>query len=249
MRQLLPEPIDAVDPVGLYAADQRSPQADRPWVMVNMIASIDGATAVSDRSGGLGGPADRMVFRALREVPDAILVGASTVRTEGYGPVRLDEEAVGRRRARGQTDVPRLVIVSGSLELDTTTALFADSTAPPIVVTSATADEVRRRELEKVAEVITAGSTRVSMQEMLGRLLTMGLHTVLCEGGPDLNAQLVASDLVDEWCQTFSPLLVGGDASRAAKGDVMHADGPARFRLRRLLEDDDMLLADYVRDQ
>lgn len=246
MRQLLPHLIDDADPVALYAADARPAPADRPWVMVNMIASVDGATAVAERSGGLGGPADRQVFRALRELPDAILVGASTVRTEGYGPVRLEDEAVDRRRERGQQDTARLVIVSGSLELDVSTALFAESEIAPIIVTSASADDRRRRELETVAEVVVVGAERVSMHDTLRMLRTMGVDTVLCEGGPIVNAQLMAGDLIDEWCQTYSPMLVGGTSTRAAVGDEVSGPIP-HLRLRRLLEQDGMLMADYVR--
>jgi riboflavin-specific deaminase-like protein len=246
MRQLLPDLIDDVDPVAIYGADTRPTPAERPWVLVNMIASIDGATAVAQRSGGLGGPADRQVFRALRELPDAILVGASTVRTEGYGPVRLDDDACERRRARGQASRPRLVIVSGSLELDTTSALFTDSEIPPIIVTSEAADEQRRRSLEELAEVVTVGDTRVSLREALRILRSMGIATILCEGGPIVNAQLIADDLIDEWCQTYSSLLVGGTSSRAAVGEDAMEPLP-RLHLRRLLEQDGMLLANYLR--
>jgi riboflavin-specific deaminase-like protein len=246
VRQLLPHLIDDADPVTLYAADARPAPADRPWVMVNMIASVDGATAVAQRSGGLGGPADRQVFRALRELPDAILVGASTVRTEGYGPVRLEDEAVKRRRDRGQQDTARLVIVSGSLELDATSSLFTESEIAPIIVTSALSDERRRRELSEVAEVVVVGTERVSMHDTLRRLRTMGMDTVLCEGGPIVNAQLMAGDLVDEWCQTYSPMLVGGTSTRAAFGNEV-SDLLPHLRLRRLLEQDGMLMADYVR--
>jgi riboflavin biosynthesis pyrimidine reductase len=184
----------------------------------------------------------------LRELPDAILAGASTVRTEGYGPVRLENEAVNRRQARGQSDTPRLVIVSGSLKLDATSALFTESEIAPIIVTSGAADEQRRRELETVAEVVIAGDTRVSMHEALAKLRMMGIRSLLCEGGPIVNAQLVAGDLIDEWCQTFSPMLVGGTSSRAAVGAAA-ADPLPHMRLRRLLEQDDMLLVDYVRSR
>jgi riboflavin-specific deaminase-like protein len=252
VRQLLPIVIDEVDPVALYAGDDRPSPAERPWVLVNMIASIDGATAIADRSAGLGGPADRAVFRALRELPDAIVVGAETARTEGYGPVRLDADAIERRHARGQASTPRLVLVSGSLELDITSAVFVDSTPPTIVVTHEASDAERRKNLEKVAEVVVAGATRVSMGEMLRTLRKMGIGTVLCEGGPIVNAQLLADGLVDEWCQTYSPLLVGGTSSRAAVGEDAHRDpanddAPERLQLRRLLEADDMLMANYVR--
>ena len=65
MRQLLPHPIDELDPLDLYLADRREPHHGRPWLMTNMIASIDGATAVDGLSGGLGGAGDKAVFRAL----------------------------------------------------------------------------------------------------------------------------------------------------------------------------------------
>jgi riboflavin-specific deaminase-like protein len=248
VRQLLPDFIENADPVALYGADERPTPADRPWVLVNMIASVDGATALAQRSGGLGGPPDRQVFRALRELPDAILVGASTVRTEGYGPVRLEDEAVRRRRARGQSDTPRLVIISGSLKLDATSTLFTESAVAPIIVTTTSSDEHRRRELEVVAEVMIAGDGRVSIHTALHMMRAMGVRTLLCEGGPIVNAQLVAGDLIDEWCQTISPLLVGGTSSRAAVGDE-GADPLPHLRLRRLLEQDDMLLANYVRSR
>lgn len=255
MRQLLPDVIDGVDPVELNAADARPPHPDRPWVIVNMIASVDGATAVEDRSGGLGGPPDRAVFRALRGLPDVILVGAATVRTEGYGPVRLDEDARRRRIDRGVAAVPRLAVVSGSLDLDPDAAMFTESDPAPLVLTCEGADPERRRRLDRVAEVHAVGGQRVSMRSALELLGRLGATTVLCEGGPTVNAQLLAEDLVDEWCQTISPMLVGGTSSRAAVGpgaattdrDGTSRIGPLDMVLARLLEQDGMLLARYLR--
>ena len=78
MRQLVPTPIDSVDPLGLYLTDDRPPPAGRPWVMCNMIASLDGATALDGVSGGLGGAADKAVFRAIRASCDWVLVASAT---------------------------------------------------------------------------------------------------------------------------------------------------------------------------
>ncbi|MEL7209075.1 MAG: pyrimidine reductase family protein, partial [Actinomycetota bacterium] len=55
MRRLLPGPAEAVDPLTEYGGVARSPVDGRPWVMANMVASADGATAVDGVSGGLGG--------------------------------------------------------------------------------------------------------------------------------------------------------------------------------------------------
>ncbi|HET6953281.1 MAG TPA: hypothetical protein VFI47_23070, partial [Acidimicrobiales bacterium] len=52
-----------VDPLTAVAGDERHPPPHRPWLMVNMIATVDGAaTDPGGISGGLGGPADKSVF-------------------------------------------------------------------------------------------------------------------------------------------------------------------------------------------
>ena len=83
-----------------------------------MVASVDGATAIDGVSGGLGGPADKQVFSAIRGVADVILAGAGTVRAERYGPPRTPPSIQAARRARGQAAKPRLAVVSRSLDLD-----------------------------------------------------------------------------------------------------------------------------------
>ena len=83
-----PAPAVVREVAALYQARPRPGAADRPWVRANMVASADGAAALDGRSGGLGGPADRMVFNILRSICDVILVGAGTARAERYKPVR-----------------------------------------------------------------------------------------------------------------------------------------------------------------
>lgn len=105
MRRLHPCPADAVDPVAEYG--RLAPLAGgRPAVRVNMIASIDGASSAGGLSGALGGPPDKAVFAALRCLADVIVVGAATMRAEGYGPARLDGTARARRRGWGLPEVP-----------------------------------------------------------------------------------------------------------------------------------------------
>ncbi len=94
MRQLLPFPRDPVDPATLYG-DLPS-AGTRPTVRLNMIASIDGATAVSGLSGSLGGPADQALFAVLRSQADVVLVAAGTVRAEHYGPSTVPVAVISR---------------------------------------------------------------------------------------------------------------------------------------------------------
>lgn len=114
---LFPRPVADVDPLDVYADPLGEPR-DRPYVRLNMIASLDGAISVDGRSGPLGGPADRHLFQVLRSLSDVVLVGAGTVRTERYGPVRLPEPLRRAREERGQPASVPIAVFTRSLDLD-----------------------------------------------------------------------------------------------------------------------------------
>jgi riboflavin biosynthesis pyrimidine reductase len=236
MRRLLPGPAAEVAPEDAYA--DLPTAAGRPGVRVNMIASLDGAITIDGRSGALGGDADLRVFRALRSLADVVLVAAGTVRNEGYGPPRLADAAQAARRARGQARLPRIAVVSRSLELDWGSRFFAEAPddARPLVVTCAAAPGDGRRRAAEVADVIVAGDEAVDLGGALERLGGDGVASVLCEGGPTLNRALAAEGLLDELCLTVSPLLVGGDGPRMLAGEPP-ATGGVRMRLHAAYED------------
>jgi riboflavin-specific deaminase-like protein len=246
MRQLLPEPLVDVDPMALVADEARAAPPDRPWLLVNMVTSLDGATAVAGRSGDLGGPGDRRLFTAIRAVADVILVGASTVRAEGYRLPQLPDAVQEARVLRGQAPLPRLAIVSASLSLDLAGPLFSDSEQQVLVVTTPAADRARRTQITTRADLLLAGQTeRVDFAAALRSFAEMGARIVVAEGGPSLNGQLLDADLVDEWRLTIAPLLVGGSARRAIEGSVRAA--PEGMRLDCVLEEDGSLFLRCVR--
>lgn len=228
----------------MVAAEPRPSHPERPWLLVNMVASLDGAIAVDGRSGALGGPADKAMFSALRAIADVILVGAGTVRAEGYGPPRPTDATRAARRARGQAEAPRLAIVTRSLDLDPAARCFAEAPTPPCVVTCAAAPTERREELDRVATVVTVGDDAVDLPGALAQLAADGAGVVLCEGGPSLNGDLAAAGLIDEWDLTISPLLVGGTGARAVHGPAL--PDPTRCTLARLVESDGLLLGRWI---
>jgi riboflavin-specific deaminase-like protein len=244
VRQLLPEVQADVEPAGVYAEDRRPPIGPRPWVLINMIASADGGTAVEGRSGALGGAADKAVFRAVRAVADIILVAAGTVRAERYRAPALGAELVAARRGRGQSDQPRLAIVSRQLDLDASLPVFDAGGPRPIVVTTTNADEDRRSALAERAEVMARGEGSVDLVAALVALRDRyGAGIVLAEGGPSLNGALAEAGLVDELCLTVAPTIVGG-----ASGRIVHGARPALtpLVLARVLEEDGYLFLRYV---
>ncbi len=245
MRKLYPDPMAEVDAADAYAADRARPD-ERPWLMLNMVASADGAAAIDGRSGGLGGPADRAVFSALRGLADVILVAAGTARAENYGPPHVSEATRRQRRTRGQTDAPRMALVTRSMDLELGSPLFTQAETPPLVLTAESAPPDRRTAASEVAEVVVLGQQSVDLERALVEIGRTGAAVVLAEGGPSLNGQLVAGDSIDELCLTVSPLLIGGDSLRIARGG--HAMSRS-LELAHVLTEDDLLFLRYVRSR
>jgi riboflavin biosynthesis pyrimidine reductase len=207
-----------------------------------MISTFDGAITLGGRSGALAGPADRRVFQVLRSWADVIVVGAGTARAEGYGPARLGGDLRAARLARGQTPVPPIAVVTLSGNLGLRPTFFTEAKVRPIVVTAAGAGEAAVRGDARVtgsAEVLVAGHDSVDLALALDELARAGHRSVLLEGGPRLNAEVVHSGLLDELCLTLSPRLVAGSGPRVVAGPEL--DPPLGVEVTSLLEEDGFL--------
>lgn len=239
--RLLPRPADDLDDDEILAT---YPTPAGPWVRVNFISSLDGATTRDGRSGGLGDAADRRVFALLRRLADVVLVGAGTIRIEGYGGFRLDPTDFEWRLARGSVEHPVLAIVSGTLDLDPASAVFTDAPVRPIIYTVESAPSHRRTQLEAVADVVSVGATEIDPRALRAHLTTHGLHRIHCEGGPRLFGTLIQAGVVDELCLTLAPTLEAGTAGRIARSPE---GNPVGMSLAAVLRAGDELLLRYVR--
>jgi len=223
VRLLLPEARPEATVAELYGRSQRPQRRPdgRPWVVVSMVASADGAVVVDGASTALSSPTDLAVLLGLRAAADAVLVGAGTVRADDYGPPSRPGV--------------RVAVVTRSARLDYTSTLF--SSGAGVVVTTE-----RGPAVPPGVPVVRAGRDRIDLRAAVDAL---DAGVVLSEGGPHLNAQLVDDDLVDELCLTVSPVLVGGDSPRVAAGPFgaqLHA-----MRLAHVAEDAGFVFLRYVR--
>lgn len=232
------------DPLVPYLEVDRSHPRHECWVTGHMVAGLDGTAAIGGRVSSLSTRPDQALFRRMRQIADIVMVGAETVRREGYGRVRLSEQAQDQRRRLGQPPNPPVAVVSRSLELDWTASLFADSPAdaPTHIITCAAADPDRRAEAERFAPVIVAGDERVEPAVALRALAELGHRVVLCEGGPTWLGELVAADRLDELCLSIAPLM-GGD--RLPVSVTPEGAGLARFGLQGAMTEDHTLFLRY----
>lgn len=171
--------------------------------------------------------------------------GAATANAEQYRPANPNPESQRRRLDRGLPARATIAIVSSSLRLDPTLPLLHEPGYRPLILTSADAPAERRSKLADIADVIVAGDDRVDLDVAVKLLGERGHTVILSEGGPRLNGQLVANELVDEWNMTLSPVLAAGDSARTAVGSPPGVAG--RFELARLWFDDDLLFGRWTR--
>jgi riboflavin biosynthesis pyrimidine reductase len=152
---------------------------------------------------------------------DVIVVGAGTAREENYGGARMSVAQRHARQGRGQSEVPPIELVTRSGVIEHDLAVLTDSQVRPLVLTTTAAAAGLAARLGAAAEVIDcsgANPGEVDLGVLVDRLAQRGLPRVLTEGGPSLLGSFLGADLIDEFCLTTAPLLVGGTAVRIATG-------------------------------
>jgi riboflavin-specific deaminase-like protein len=188
---------------GLRLGDLAPPE--RPYVVLNMVSTVDGKAAVGGRTAPISSPADRELFHHLRTQADAVMAGAGTVRAERYGRIVKSDELRAKRRGEGLDPDALAVVVSASLALDPNTPLFQEPEQRVVIATESD------RELEGVEAQVEYERTGDDLTLLMERLRQEhGVRSVLCEGGPTLNSHLLAAGLVDELFLCLSAKLVGG---------------------------------------
>jgi riboflavin-specific deaminase-like protein len=201
----------------------------RPYVLLNMVQSADGKTAIEGKASRLGTDIDRSVMRDLRSRADAVMVGGGTVRAERLS-LSLDPEDA--------RTVPRAVILTNSGDLPLEGNLVrGDHRQEVLVLLSERADKDVERHLGRLAEIRRVPATQSGAIDVANALEIMkssyGIDILLCEGGPALNHALISSDLADELFVTMAPLLVGTNSSE--KPAVLLKDQPGVPRALHLI--------------
>jgi riboflavin biosynthesis pyrimidine reductase len=160
---------------------------DRPFLLVNMIATADGRATIAGRAGPIANRADYELFHALRTRVDAVMVGAETVRVESYGPMK-----------------PAGVLVTRSVNVPADVGLLRAPDNRVIVLTPSPDRELPpvAAQVEYLRDDIAGGVRRLRTE--------LGLRSVLSEGGPLILGELLQHGLVDELHLVIASKLSGG---------------------------------------
>lgn len=178
----------------------------RPLVTLKLAATLDGRiAAVGGDARWITGPAARRLAHALRDVSDAVLVGAGTVRADDP---RLT------CRLPGGHDPHRIVLAGRRLDLPRAAEVFRPGGPPTLVVVPAGAPAGRVRTLRRRGvEVLCLPGRRgrVPFTAVVRALAARGFTTLLIEGGGTVAAEALAARVVDRLVLFLAPALIGAD--------------------------------------
>lgn len=184
----------------------------RPLVTLKLATTLDGriAAATGDARWITGAPARRLAH-ALRDVSDAVLIGAGTV--------RADDPRLTCRLAGGHDPI-RVVLASAALRLPRRARLLARGGPPTWVVApreapAARVEALRRRGVEVV--LVPANRGRIGFADVARALGARGITSLLVEGGGTVAAAALRARMVDRIVLFVAPAILGGDGVPAVQ--------------------------------
>lgn len=216
MQRLYPDPAVALDPEAIYDMlrdDLPEPPPERPYLLLNMVTSVDGKAALKGSTRGIGSPVDKRLMRAIRAATDGVLNGAATLRAEKVDS-RVGDEYAARRMARGLSPEPLAILLSRTGDLPLERRYFTHPGITRLVILGEAATPERRAALAERAELLIAPGAEPDLMWVVHTLREIyNVRYLLVEGGPHVNGSLFAAGLVDEICWTLAPKIIGGGES------------------------------------
>jgi 2,5-diamino-6-(ribosylamino)-4(3H)-pyrimidinone 5'-phosphate reductase len=222
----------------------------RPYTAINMVTTLDGKVVVGGPGTTrlIGSETDHALMSRIELQADCVLLGAGLVREDDPPYPRLPADLQRRRDAMGLRQQPLWAIVSGSGQFPRLPRLLRDAGASNAAIfTTDRVSSGRREDLGRYARVYVSGRDEVDVLQM-GAVLRdqLGVGSLICLGGPSLNASLIEAGAADELFLTVAPKLQGGSKmSTLMEGAGFPAEKMPQLELLSLYGEDGELYLRY----
>lgn len=218
----------------------------RPFVTVKCAATLDGriATRTGDSRWVTGEKARRYVHR-LRHAVDAILVGIGTIQAD-------NPSLTTRLGSRTGADPVRIVLDTHLSISPDARILKLDSSSDTILITGRNVSKAKKKKISKKGVRLIAQplkNSQIDLNALMGKLGSMGMTSLLVEGGSRVIASALRSGIVDKVLFFYAPKILGGDDGAPVcrgKGPLLMNDciRVNNIRVRRF--DDDVMIEAYI---
>jgi 2,5-diamino-6-(ribosylamino)-4(3H)-pyrimidinone 5'-phosphate reductase len=195
----------------------------RPFVFINSAMSADGKiSTVARKQVRISGKEDLQRVDALKARADVVMVGVGTVLADDP-KLTIKSDVLKRERVdQGRTENPLRIVVDSNARTPVTAAILGPNA---LIAVAQQAPRHRVEELDKKAEILVVGESKVDLAALLASLKDRGISSVLVEGGATLNFALLSLGLVDEVCTYVGNIIIGGStAPTLVDGDGLTSD-------------------------
>jgi len=180
----------------------------RPFVILKCASTLDGQIAT--RTGDarwVSGDASRRYVHLLRHAVDAIMVGIGTVRADDPSLTARPEGLRGR-------DPIRIILDTHLSVPEDAKVLRVESDSDTIIISGHAAETDKKSRLEAKGVRVLFSPLKdgtIDLLPLMDRLGAMGITSLLIEGGGQLIASALASEVVDKILIFYAPKLSGGN--------------------------------------
>lgn len=177
-----------------------------PFVTLKLAASLDGriATANGD-SQWISGKDSRLMVHRLRNEVDAVLVGSGTL--------LADDPQLTCRYPGGRN--PWRVIMDSGLRLPLTAKILHHPDSEKTIIAAGSRASVgKKRAVEGLGAkvlLLPVQNGQVAWRPLLKKLATLGIVSVMIEGGSVVAASALRAKIVDKILVFHAPIIVGAD--------------------------------------
>jgi 2,5-diamino-6-(ribosylamino)-4(3H)-pyrimidinone 5'-phosphate reductase len=193
---------------------------NRPHVLINAAMTVDGKIDTAARQGaGISSRADKARVDQLRADVDAIMVGGHTLLSDDPRLTVKSQTLRAQRLERGLSENPAKVGVVSVADLHPDCTFLTSGPARRLIYTTTRTPAAQIAVLKQAgAEVLVAGDRQVDLSAALQSLFSLGINTLMVEGGGTLIASLLQLNLVDELMVYIAPRIFGGAAAPSLVG-------------------------------
>lgn len=204
----------------------------RPYIVMNMVATIDGKTVSGERGEpvhDLGSKNDHILMRRIQDAADAVLIGASSQRSSA--------------NIHYANDLMRIVATKSG-EILYESRFFTDAPKMAwILCTEST-------KIREGFQTLRCGEESIDWKCALQKIKSeLNVKTLLVEGGANLNAQILGMDCVDEMFLTIAPKVkLGENTPTYAGGTALARESLLTFHLIEFHRVEDEVFLRYRRE-